>query len=52
MSGSFGIPMEALLVERGVIKCDAIRETTTTFDAQCYKEVSRIHEYLKPYFRV
>ena len=43
---------KALLVERGVIKCDAIRETTTTFDAQCYKEVSRIHEYLKPYFRV
>lgn len=43
---------KALLVERGVIKSSAIRETIHLFDAQCYKEVSRIHAYLKPYFRV
>lgn len=41
-----------LLMKRGILKCDAVRETTPIFDAICYKEVDRIFETLKPYFRV
>ena len=43
---------KAVLMRRGIISCDAIRETTPLFDKQSYVEIQRICDYLKPYFRV
>lgn len=43
---------KSVLMQRGIISCDAIRETTPLFDKQCYVEIQRICDYLKPYYRV
>ncbi len=43
---------KSLLIKRGVLTCDAIRETTPLYDETCYKETQRIYDLLKPYFRV
>lgn len=43
---------KSILIQRGVLTCDAIRETTPLYDAQNVEETKRICEFLKPYYRV